>query len=114
MDKQAPDSLQGLTAEFQKYLDNSKEFLRLQVFKMTMHMVTAVGKSVMVGILAVLALFFFSVAAAWSLGVWLENIALGFLILGGFYLIVTLIGYRLRNRLDKYMLSHFSRKYFDS
>lgn len=113
MDNQAPDRLQGLTSEVQQYLDTSKEYLRLQVFKLTMHLVTAISKSLMVGALAVLALVFLSVAGAWALGTWLGNIALGFLIVGAVYLLATLVGYRLRDRLDAPILSYFSRKYYE-
>lgn len=114
MDKRAPDHLQGLTEELQQYLDTSKEYLRLQVFKTAMHLVTAISKSLLIGALAVLALVFLSLAAAWGLGTWLESEALGFLIVGGVYLLAAVLCYRFRDRLDGPILSHFSRKYYDS
>lgn len=98
----------------QQYLDTSKEYLRLQVFKTAMHLVTAISKSLLIGALAVLALVFLSLAAAWGLGTWLESEALGFLIVGGVYLLAAVLGYRFRDRLDGPILSHFSRKYYDS
>lgn len=114
MDQRAPDHLQGLTEELQQYLDTSKEYLRLQVFKNAMHLVTAVSKSLLVGALAVLTLVFISLSIAWALGTWLGSEALGFLIVGAAYLLGTFIGYRFRDRLDAPILSHFSRKYYDS
>ena len=114
MDNRAPDRLQGLTAELQQYLDTSKEYLQLQVFKMTMLLVTAVSKSLLVGALAVLALVFLSWAAAWAINAWLNSEALGFLIVGVVYLLATVIGYRFRDRLDAPILTYFSRKYYES
>lgn len=108
-----PEALNSIVGEVQQYLETSREHVRLLVFKMTMHIITAMGKSFMVGGLLVLALMFLSFSSAWALGRWLQSDALGFLLVGVLYLLVALIGYWKREKLHGPILRYFSKRYFE-
>ena len=114
MDKDpAPnEALNQAIGEAQNYLESSKEYLRLQVFKMAMQLVSSLAKGLLLGAIALMVLLFLSYAAAQQLGVYLGNTAYGFLVVGGVYILVFMLVYLLRNRLDKPVLRHFSHLYF--
>ena len=63
--------------------------------------------------LSEVALFMLSCAAAFGIGVWLENTFLGFLFVGLFYGLIGIIFYLYRDMLDRPMLKKFSEYYFD-
>ena len=52
------EALNQAVGEVQTYLETSKEYLKLQAFKMAMHLITSLGKALLVGLFAVLALVF--------------------------------------------------------
>lgn len=113
MAEHTPEALKSILGEVQQYLETSREYVHLLVFKMTMHVITAMGKSLVVGGLLILALLFLSFSAVWALGDWLQNDALGFLLVGGLYLFVALLGYWKREKLQGPILRYFSKKYFE-
>jgi uncharacterized membrane protein YozB (DUF420 family) len=57
--------------------------------------------SLVVGVVAFFALFFLSIGVAWWIGMETQNPAMGFFIVGGFYTLLTLIVYLLREKLIK-------------
>ncbi len=100
-------------ADVRSYLDNSEEYLKLKVFKILMRSITAGAQVLLVGAIALLALFLLSFAASFGIGQWLDNTFYGFLIVGGFYVIVGIVCYLLRHRLNGPLLRRFSFYYFD-
>ena len=107
------EALNQAVGEVQTYLETSKEYLKLQAFKMAMHLITSLGKALLVGLFAVLALLFLSYSAALGLGSWLGSPTYGFLGVGAIYLLVFMLAYLLRKRLEAPLLRHFSHLYFD-
>ena len=99
--------------EVSAYVEHSLEYAKLKSFKISMVLVTYFAKVILVGILAVLTLLFLSLAASFALGDAFENLLYGFLTIGLVYLILALIGYALRDRLNKPILRMFSKYYFD-
>lgn len=97
----------------QSYLDNSLQYYKLKGFKMMMKSIGALIKMALISILAVLALSCFSVGAALGAGALLDNNALGFVLVGLFYVLLGVVLYLLRCRLDKPLLKKFSEFYFD-
>lgn len=114
MDRDAApqEALQQAIGEAQDYLENSKEYLRLQVFKMAMQLLTSLAKGLLLGAIAGIALLFLSYGAAQQLGTYLGNPDYGYYGVGGFYLLAFILMYVFRNRLDKPVLRHFSHLYF--
>ena len=100
-------------ADVRSYLDNSEEYLKLKIFKIIMGMVTAAAQLILIGAISFLALFIISFAGAVALGNSLQDETLGFLIVGLFYVIVTVVCYVFRAKLNKPLLLKFSKNYFD-
>lgn len=100
-------------ATTRSYIESSREFYKLKGFKVLMKGVMVFVKIASVGIMLILALLFLSISAAFWIGNELENTYQGFLIVGGFYLLVGLMIYLLRHGLRKPLLKKFSEFYFD-
>ena len=108
------EELNKAVGEVQTYLEASKDYLKLQTFKMAMHLVSSLAKVLLVGLFALLALLFLSYSAALGLGAWMGSSAYGFLTVGGAYVIIFALAYVFRKRLEAPLLRHFSYLYFDS
>ena len=107
------ESFTEIDSDVRSYLENTGEYYKLQVFKITMRSITTFAKVLMVGSIALLALFMLSFAAAYGIGIWLEDTFLGFLFVGLFYVVIGAIFFLYRHKLDKPMLKKFSEYYFD-
>ena len=99
--------------EVQNYVESSTDYLRLQMFRTLMRLLTSFAKSMVLGVLAFLALLFFSVAAALALGTWLQDDLLAFVCVGVFYMVVGVGAYLLRRRIERRILRSFSDLYYD-
>ena len=93
------ESLYGVDSDVRSYLENTGEYYKLQVFKITMRSITTFAKVLMVGSIALLALFMLSFAAAYGIGIWLEDTFLGFLFVGLFYVFVGTIFYSIQTQI---------------
>lgn len=96
-----------------EYFESSAEYYKLKTFKFVMRAVIALTVVLFLGTLASLAVFFLSMAAAVTLGNHLGNLAHGFWIVGGVYILFGILGYALRNKLESPVLRKFSRDYFE-
>jgi len=99
--------------EVSAYVEHSLEYAKLKSFKISMVLVTYFAKVVLVGVFAILTLLFLSLAASFGLGERYGNLLYGFLIVGLIYLILALIVFAFRERLNKPILRMFSKYYFD-
>lgn len=95
------------------YVKNSLDFYRLQSFRSMMKGITMATKLLLIGGIASIALLFLSLSAAFWLGSMLGNTAEGFLIVGGFYVLIGIIMFLLRSKIEKPLLKEFSKFYFD-
>lgn len=95
------------------YIQSSREFYKLKGFKVLMKAVMVFVKIASVGVMVMMALLFLSISAAFWIGTELDKTSLGFLIVGGFYLLVGLVIYLFRHSLRKPLLKKFSEFYFD-
>ncbi|MCA0958666.1 phage holin family protein [Muricauda ruestringensis] len=95
------------------YLKNSLDLYRLQSFKSMMKGITMATKALFIGGFASIALLFLSISAAFWLGSWTGNTATGFLIVGCFYVLIGIVLFILRKRIEKPLLKRFSKFYFD-
>ena len=107
------ENLSEVDGDIRSYLENTGEYYKLQGFKIGMRSMTSFAKMLLLGSIALLALFMLSCAAAFGSGVWLENTFLGFLFVGLFYGLIGIIFYLFRDMLDRPMLKKFSEYYFD-
>lgn len=95
------------------YVKNSLDFYRLQSFRSMMKGITMATKVLLIGGIVSIALLFLSLSAAFWLGTLLESTAKGFLIVGVFYVLIGIIIFLFRKRLEKPLLKKFSKFYFD-
>ena len=99
--------------EVSAYVEHSLEYAKLKSFKISMVLVTYFAKIILVGALAFLTLLFLSVAASLAIGAAFDNYLYGFLTVGLGYFILAIIGYALKEKLNKPILRVFSKYYFD-
>jgi hypothetical protein len=107
------EPLMKAVGEVQNYVESSTDYLRLQMFRTLMRLLTSLAKSVAVGVLVFLSLLFLSVAAALALGSWLQDDLLAFVLVGVFYLLSGAVAYLLRRRIERKILRSFSDLYYD-
>jgi hypothetical protein len=107
------DNITEVDHNVRSYLKNTEEYYKLKGFKIAMRSITSFVKILMIGSLALLSLFMLSFAFAHGIGQWLDNVFLGFLIMGGFYILIGIVAYLFRNKVDGRILKKFSEYFFD-
>jgi hypothetical protein len=95
------------------YVQLSAEYYELKAFKIGMQGILYLIKGVVISLLASLTLVFLSMAAAFALGEALESVTVGFLLVGLIYLILLVLAYLLRNRLNKPIIKQFSTFFYE-
>ncbi len=111
--KEMKKDLMEADADIRSYLENSEEYIRLKIFKVLMGLITSGAQFMLVGALALLALFILSFAASFAIGEALESTYYGFIIVGSAYVIIAILCYVFRERLNGPLLRKFSKQYFD-
>lgn len=107
------DTLAEADLDVRSYLKHSEEYLQLKVFKVLMRLVTAFVQTALVGSMLLLALFIFALAASYGIGQAMGNTWYGFVVVGLFFVLFALFCYLLRKKINKPLLSFFSKHYFD-
>lgn len=107
------EGLYEAEASTKSYLESAGEYYKLKGFKFLMKGITSFSKIIMIGVVIFLALLFLSFAASFGIGQVLDNTFYGFLCVGGFYVLIGIILYFVRQKLDKPLLKKFSEFYFD-
>ncbi|WP_411768068.1 hypothetical protein [Winogradskyella sp. A3E31] len=95
----------------QKYIDTSKRYIELKIFQQLAISISLVGKVMAVGSFVFIAFLFFSISGAILLGDWLDNTALGYLIVGSIALLIAFLTYGLRKRINALVLSKLSKNF---
>ena len=95
------------------YVDSSLQYYRLKSFKSMMQGITVTAKVLLIGAMVAMALLLLSIAASFWIGGLLESNAGGFLVVGGFYILIGLLMYVFKERLERPLLRKFSEFYFD-
>lgn len=95
------------------FLESSVSYYKLWLFKVVMQSTTMLLKIFLIGILLLLVLVFFSVAAAFAIGYALDNFVYGFMIIGSFYLFLTILIYFMKDKIvEGPILEKFSEFFF--
>ncbi|MNF37618.1 hypothetical protein D3C85_140530 [compost metagenome] len=98
----------------QKYIDSNLDYYKLKSFKVAMKSTTMILKFALVLLCFSMVLLFCSVAGAFAIGNFLDSTALGFLIVGGFYLLLTIILFLFQDKIiDRPILEKFSEIFFN-
>lgn len=106
------ERLSDADSTMRSYINTSREYYKLKAFKIASQGTSGLIKGLMVGILGALALLFLSLAAAWAIGNAIGGTAYGLLVVGAAYIVLALVAYLLRNKLNKPLLKKLSKYYF--
>jgi uncharacterized membrane protein YdbT with pleckstrin-like domain len=100
--------------ETRAYVESTFAYYKLWGFKIAMKSTTMAIKAVLIVLCIIMVFLFGSVAAALAIGQALASNALGFLIVGGIYLLILLILILLKDKIvDGPILRKFSEIFFN-
>lgn len=109
--KENTDDIQEQT---QAYIENSIAYYKLWGFKVAMKSTTVALKFALIAIALMMVLLFSSVAGALAIGSALNSYALGFLIVGGLYLVLTVLLFLIKDKVvEGPILEKFSEIFFN-
>jgi hypothetical protein len=114
-------AFEELNENTERFQQDTKSFLeatfayhKLKMFKLAMLSTSLIFKILLVGLGLSVFLLFCSLAAAFAIGEAVNSNSLGFLILGGLYLLFTILIYSFRRRLiEGLILRLFSKIFFN-
>ena len=112
------EELKEQTEDIQKqakdYIENSVAYYKLWGFKVAMKSTTMILKFALIAMSLTMVLFFCSVAGAFAIGQALDSYALGFLIVGGIYLVLTGLLFLIKDKVvEGPILEKFSEIFFN-
>lgn len=102
------DNIQETQDTIKELVDGNMAYYKLWVFKVIVRSVSSLFQLLLIGILLVMVLVFISIAAAISIGYAFDNYALGFLIIGVVYLLMTLVVFAIRSKIEKPIIKTLS------
>ena len=107
------ESLNDVQSQTRDFVESNLEYYKLWVFKVITKSASSLFKVVLIGMLLVMVMVFFSVAGALAIGYALGNFIYGFLIVGGVYLVLSIIVYSLKNRIEEPIIKAFSDIFYN-
>lgn len=96
----------------ERYVTKSYEYYKLKVFQQLSYTISTLGKALMIGAILFIGFIFMAVSGAIAIGEALNNVALGYLIMGGIFMLIALIFYLLRYLLDAKIINKFYSKFY--
>ncbi|MBP7370051.1 MAG: hypothetical protein KA902_01300 [Arenimonas sp.] len=107
------DKAEALQDHALTLLEAQAEYYKLWSFKVSMKSVTFLVHAFLMTLFITLCVLFASVAFAFWLGEYFDSNALGFLLAGGVYLLLGVLTYLLRDKIDRPILKKFSTIFFN-
>ncbi|WP_300564987.1 competence protein [Flavobacterium sp.] len=108
------ESAEEIQEKVKDVLDSNVAYYKLWLFKVATKSATVLLKMLLSAFFLVMFLFFSSIALALFLGKQFENNMLGFLAVGGMYLVLMFIVYFLKEKIvESTILEKFSRIFFN-
>lgn len=96
----------------ERYVTKSYEYYKLKVFQQLSYTISTLGKALIIGAILFIGFIFMAVSGAIAIGEALNNVALGYLIMGGLFMLIALIFYLLRYLLDATIINKFYSKFY--
>lgn len=97
----------------ERYIKSSHQYFKLKIFQQLTLSLSLVAKVLAVGSLLLVGLAFLSVAAAMEMSRLLDSHSLGFLLVGFFYVIISVIIYKLRAKFNTIIIKKVGQNYFN-
>jgi cytochrome c biogenesis protein CcdA len=105
---------EDIQKQAQSYIENSVAYYKLWGFKVAMKSTTMMLKFALIAMSLTMVLFFCSVAGAFAIGKALDSYALGFLIIAGFYLVISGLLFLVKDKIvEGPILEKFSEIFFN-
>ncbi|OYQ48627.1 hypothetical protein CHU92_00635 [Flavobacterium cyanobacteriorum] len=111
--EEVKENVEDLRRQAKELLDANIRYYKLYIFRKINRAASKAFTALFLGIMVVFVLIFFSIALAIAIGNAINDLASGFLIVGGLYIVVTVIMYyTIGKYLEKRILEKLSRKFF--
>ena len=107
------ENIADIDSNIRDYVGSNVEYYHLKSFKVLMKSITSLTKILLLGAVILVTILMLSFAASYGIGHALGNTYYGFLVVGLFFVVMCLLVYLLRNKLDKPLLKKFSKFYFE-
>jgi hypothetical protein len=106
------ENAEDLRVSVEALLENQASYYKLWSFKVGMKSLTLLIQMTLFTLFGLMALLFLSTAAAFALGDVLGSTTQGFLVIGGFYVVLLIAAYLLREQINRPILRRFSDIFF--
>lgn len=108
------ENTENIQEQMQSFLESNVAYYKLRGFKVAMKLTTMILKFTLIFLCFGMVLLFCSIAGALTIGKSLDNYALGFLIVGGIYLVTTGLLFTIRGKFfEGSVLEKFSEIFFN-
>ncbi len=108
------NTTEDLKKETKGFIETNIAYYKLWFFKVATKSTTMLLKILLLTVIFVMVIMFFSIAGALALGYLLDNFVYGFLIVGGIYLILGILIYKIQDKIvEGPILEKFSEIYFN-
>ncbi|MCB4808090.1 hypothetical protein LG651_07475 [Tamlana sp. 62-3] len=97
----------------EEYLKKSQEYYRLKVFQQLTSSMSLLFKTIFMGALVLVAFLFLAISAAVAIGNALNSVPLGYLIVGGVFLLLSIIFYFARGFINNIVIRSLSKTFFE-
>lgn len=113
MFRKMKENLHQIQAETKEYVDANLAYYKLWLFKVITKSASSVFKLLLIGLSLAMLLVFFSIAAALAIGYALDNLVYGFLIIAGVYLLLTIILFNLKDKIEQPIIKKLSDIFYN-
>lgn len=93
------------------YVDATYKYLKLKSFHILSLSLSTIIKVLFIGGLAIISLFFFSIALAIYVGEYYNSFSLGCVFVGGLFLLIGIIMYLFRKKIDTIVIENVAKKF---
>lgn len=107
------ENISGLREELLHYVETKVSYYSLSAFEKSVKLTTSLASSSIIVLILLLALVFLSAAAGLYIGLLLESLELGLLIIGGFYLLLGIVFIIFRKKIfSRFIIKAMAEAFF--